>query len=154
MSAQQLNTGILMDQERNFHDCINSPLLITKHPVPVCSLEVAFGQHCPLPKWDHLCFQNNFSNMNEAIFDPPHPKYLTCNWKEKAKNGILNDKWEIFIYSFEQKKKRQWKKKINIFFIIATNFNETSVLDTHRKWLFSLIIVIKVPLNVEKSYIF
>ena len=56
-----------------------------------------------------------------------------------------------FYYSIG--KKRQWKTEP--FFIIAKNFNEISTaLDTHRKWLFSLIIIVKVPLVVAKSHIF
>ena len=42
------------------------------------------------------------------------------------------------------KKKTGCAKTVPLL-IIATNFNETSMaLDTHRKWLFSLIIDIKV----------
>ena len=47
-----------------------------------------------------------------------------------------------------EKKKRKNKKP---FLIIATNFNG---LDTHRKCLFSLIIVVKVLLVVVKSHNF
>ena len=52
---------------------------------------------------------------------------------------------------FLQQKKIPWKNLI--IFIIATHFNETSVAwDTHRKGLFSLIIVVKV-LNCNKVMI-
>ena len=64
----------------------------------------------------------------------------------------LHVQFFFFRYSNEQKtneKKTEWF----FLFIIATNFNETSNLDTHRKWLFSLVIV-KIPLLVTKSHVF
>ena len=87
------------------------------------------------------------------------PCYQLTSFIQKVRHGKLKTfsfffltsfrsphDFQIYIlYNIEQKKRR----KTESFFIIASNFNETC-LDTCRKWLFSLVIVVKVPLSCSK----
>ena len=85
------------------------------------------------------------NNLLSLLYLLPHLCFLHCLWLS-------------LLTCFNLKYLRGWRayRLCNKpFFIIATNVYETSMaLDTHRKWLFSLIIVVKVPLVIAKNHKF
>ena len=82
-----------------------------------------------LPEEDHRINGSKWDN-NKSV--------NLITWKTHGIT-VLEKKWTM--------------KKLNHFYIIATNFNETSIPLTHiGSDYFSLIIVVRVSLVVAKSY--